>query len=145
MREAIVASKYLGGLINEGRRRHGRDLESHVVHDEGVKAGYGSRGRGIVGLWSRVRSRRSSDSMVTQTKAQRCGGCGAVRRGAARSIGVREESAGSRATLKTHGFVRRRWSRWCGAAVLRCCAVVAAEGDEDGIEAGGRPKVRAKR
>lgn len=48
MREAIVASKYLGGLIKEGRRRHGWDLESHVVHDEGVKRAMGAA---VEGSW----------------------------------------------------------------------------------------------
>lgn len=80
--------------------------------------------------------------MVTQTKAMRCGGCGAVRRGAeygrAGGVGRQQgylEDARFRAQVRGQDAAVVRW--WY--------AVVAAEGDEDGIEAGGRVKVRAKR
>lgn len=50
MGKAVVAPEDLGGLIDEGRG-HGRHLEAHMVHGEGVKWEVArSRDRGIDGL-----------------------------------------------------------------------------------------------
>lgn len=83
--------------------------------------------------------------MVTQTKAMRCGGCGAVRRGAeyGRAGGVGRQQG----YLEDARF--RAQVRGQDAAVLRCCCAALwlrrRAMRTELIEAGGRPKMRAKR